>query len=355
MDESFFPLPQLHDLALQVLPRAARGYADVVAALAFALLIGLLIRLLVFPLLARAASRNQWPYDDIAVAILRRRVLPWVVLATLYAELEELPWRARSIATAEKVLATLLVASVTFTLIRIVSAVVGRAQTANAGGTTLVKYIINALLFMLGVGAVLAFFGVSVFPALTALGVGGLAVALAFQDTLANVFAGVNLTASRQIRVGDYIEIEGGIEGFIDDIGWRTTTIRALENVVYYVPNKKLSEVAMTNFSRPDPSMSIELRFRVGFDADPERVEAIVVDEVARARAAIAGLRPDPPIIRLREFGASGLEFRAFVAIENFVDRFALTHALMKRMFVRLRAEGLAIPYPQTVVHMAGQ
>lgn len=353
MDDAIFPLPQLHWLALELLPRAARGYADVVAQLLFALLLAALLRLAVFPLLARASLRNSWPYDEIVIARLRTRVVPWVLLASLYASFADMPWRARSIAWGEKITATLLALSVTVTLMGLVSEIVGRAQ-ARAGGTTLIKYIINSLLLLLGVGVALGFFGVSVFPALTALGVGGLAVALAFQDTLANVFAGVNLTAAGQIRIGDYISLDGGVEGTVVDIGWRTTTLRTGTELMVFIPNKKLGEAVMTNYTRPDAAMSIDVAFRVPLDCDPEAIEALVTEELVAARADHPALRDEPPTLRLRTIGDSALEYRAWLGISDFSQRFALQHALLKRVIARLRREGIALPLPQRVVHMTG-
>ena len=351
MDDAIFPLPQLQWVALEILPKAARGYADVAAELTFALLLGLLLRFIVLPLLVRASAKNEWVIDDIITARLRDRALLWALLGGLLAALPDMPWKARSIAFGEKVTFALLALSVTLTLMRIVSEVVGRNQSPAGGGTTLIKYIINSVLLLLGGGAILGLFGVSVFPALTALGVGGLAVALAFQDTLANVFAGVNLTASRQIRVGDFISVDAKMEGFVADIGWRTTTLRTLDDLLIFIPNKRLGEAMMTNFSRPDPTMWIEVPFRVGLEVDPEALEAILLDEVRKAREVLPGLREVAPAMRLR-VGEWSLEVRLFVPIQNFVDRNPLTTAMVKRLLIRLRREGLVIPLPQRVVHV---
>lgn len=352
MDDAIFPLPYLKWLALEVLPRSARGYADVAAELVFAVLLGLLLRFAVLPLLVRASARNDWPIDDIITANLRDRALAWSILAGLLAAMPDMPWKARSIASGEKVVAAALALSVTLTLMRIVSEIVGRNQSPAGGGTTLIKYIINSLLLMLGGGVVLGLFGVSVFPALTALGVGGLAVALAFQDTLANVFAGVNLSAARQIRVGDFVSIDPKLEGFVTDIGWRTTTLRTLEDLVIYIPNKRLAEAVMINYSRPDPSMWIEVFLRVGLDVDPEAVDAILADEIRKAREELPGLRDEAPALRYR-VGEFSLEVRAYIPIRNFVDRNPLTATMVKRLIRRLHREGLVIPVPQRVVHVA--
>lgn len=352
MDDVIFPLPQLRWLALEILPRSARGYADVSAELTFAVLLGLLLRFAILPLLVRLSARNQWPIDDIIAAVLRDNALLWSLLGGLYAAMADMPWKARSILVGERLVAAVLALSVTLALMRIVSEIVGRNQSPAGGGTTLVKYIINSLLLMIGVSMVLGLFGVSLVPALTALGVGGLAVALAFQDTLANVFAGVNLSASRQIRVGDFISIDTKIEGFVADIGWRTTIVRTIDDLIIFIPNKRLAEAVMINFSRPDPGMWIEVFVRVPLDSDPERVEAIVADEIRLARESVPGLTSQAPAIRFR-VGDWALEIRSYIPIRNIAERNPLTHAMVKRMLVRFHREGLVVPLPQRVLHMS--
>lgn len=344
-------IPLLHDLYVAIsraLPRALRGYLDPALVLLLAVALGVLARITVFRWLKRLTAATKSPYDDIVVANLTARVIAWTILGTLYWQIEELPWKARTIAWAQATVAALLVVSLTIVLVRMVSQSVtayGHTRAAGVGGTTLVRYIAAAVLLFIGTVSVLALFGISVVPAITALGIGGLAVALAFQDTLANVFSGLNLTLSRQIRVGDYVELDGGkFEGFIVDIGWRATTLRALTGLQIFIPNKKLAEAVMINYTR-DPGMALELRFRTRFEADPEQVEAAVLDEMAQAAASLPGIRQDAPaMIRFREFGDWGLEWKVYVEILSYQDRSFLRHELMKRLHRRLSREDMKVP-----------
>src|SRR2546429_328365 len=108
-----------------------------------------------------------------------------------------------------------------------------------------------------GVLVLLSVLGIHITPILTALGVGGLAVALALQDSLANLFAGMHLLADKPIRVGDYVKIADTTEGYVVDIGWRSTRIRMLQNTVVVVPNKKVAESIITNYDLPGPRPSL--------------------------------------------------------------------------------------------------
>jgi small-conductance mechanosensitive channel len=347
-------IPLLHDLYAALsgaLPRALRGYLDPTLAVLGATVLAIVARLTVFRWLRRRSRATANPYDGIIIDVLAGRVIVWTILGSAYLALEDLPWRPRSIAAGQDVIAALLILSVTLALVRMTSAIVvayGHTRAAGVGGTTLIRYVATTVMLFIGCVSVLALFGISIVPAITALGVGGLAVALAFQDTLANVFSGLNLSLARQIRVGDYIELAGGeadkIDGFVVDIGWRATTLRTLLGLQVFIPNKKLAERIMINYTR-DPGMSVELQFRVGLDCDPARIEAIVADEMTQAAAALPGLRPDEAaLVRFKAFGQWALEFKVFVPIVNFQDRFYLHHELMKRLHRRLQAEQIAVP-----------
>ena len=121
--------------------------------------------------------------------------------------------------------------------------------------------------------------GVSITPILTALGVGGLAVALALQDTLSNFFAGFYIMMAGQIRVGDYVKLDSGEEGYIVDISWRSLTIRTLPNNIVVVPNSKVAQANVTNYSLPEKRMSLLIKVGVSYDSEPDQIERILVEE----------------------------------------------------------------------------
>lgn len=360
MDDLTF-LQDLHDAIARGLPRALRGYLDPALILLGAAALGVLARYTLFRWLRKLTVATHRPYDDIIIQNLTRRVIAWTVLGTMYVQAEALPWRGRTITVAQDIIAALLILSVTLVLVRMVSAIVvayGNTRAAGVGGTTLIRYVVTTVVLFIGIVSVLALFGISIVPAVTALGVGGLAVALAFQDTLANVFSGLNLSLARQIRVGDYIELggprDGQIDGFVVDIGWRATTLRTLMGLQVFIPNKKLSESIMANYTR-DPGLSVELAFRVGLECDPFHVEAVVLDEMQQAIAAVPGIRPDEPAtVRFKAFADWSLEFKIYVTIVSFQDRFFIHHELMKRLHRRLQLEKIAVPIPGQRVQLEG-
>ena len=154
-------------------------------------------------------------------------------------------------------------------------------------------------------------------------GVGGLAVALALQDTLSNFFAGLHLLIEQPIRVGDFIKLETGQEGIVEDISWRTTRIRMPSNDLVILPNSKLTQSVVTNYSLPDPRRSTSLSVQVPPDTDVERVERLLVEEASKAAGRLPGLWAEPPPSAqlVTGFGGSPLEFSLAVSIRDYADQ----------------------------------
>jgi small-conductance mechanosensitive channel len=194
-------------------------------------------------------------------------------------------------------------------------------------------------------------------PILTALGVGGLAVALALQDTLANLFAGFYISVANQIRIGDYIKLESGEEGYVADISWRSTSVRMLANNLIIIPNAKLGQAIVTNYHLPEKRMSLLIPVGVSYDSDPEEVERILVDVATSSARDIAGLLAEPaPFVRfIPGFGDSSLNFTLICQVAEFVDQYMVQHQLRKRIFARFREAGIEIPFPIRTVYLKQQ
>ena len=194
--------------------------------------------------------------------------------------------------------------------------------------------------------------GVPVAPLLTTLGVGSLAVALALQDTLANFFAGLYLLAERPVRLGDYIKIHDGEEGYVEAIGWRSSRLRTQKNNTVIVPNQKLSQAILTNFALPAPPVAMSIPVTVSYQADPATVEKHLQEELSQALGELPDMHGTDVAVRLADFGESGLVFHCGFTVRDFDAQARAGHELRKRLFRRLRREGIEIPYPQRVVHL---
>jgi len=196
--------------------------------------------------------------------------------------------------------------------------------------------------------------GISIAPLLTALGVGGLAVALALQDTLANLFAGIHILVERSIRVGDFVRLETGQEGYVDDITWRTTRIRMLPNNIVVIPNNKLSQSVVTNYFLPERQMALPIRVGVSYDADIDIVEQTLLEVAQKAIGEVPGLlaTPAPQVRFIPGFGESSLDFTLVAQVREFADQAPVQHELRKRIFKQFKAKSIEIPYPHRTVYV---
>jgi small-conductance mechanosensitive channel len=182
----------------------------------------------------------------------------------------------------------------------------------------------------------------------TTLGVGGLAVALALQDTLSNLFAGFYVSISGLVRIGDYIKLNTGEEGYITDITWRCTKMRAISNNLIIIPNSKLGQAIYTNYTLPETRMLMSVSFGVGYESDIDRVEAILLEEVTAAMGQVQGLVADPaPYIRfIPGPGVWSLQFQVNFNVSQFFDQYLVESELRKRIFKRLKREGISMAFP---------
>ena len=221
-----------------------------------------------------------------------------------------------------------------------------RAPRARPPDHGLGQSVARGLVYIVGLLVILAALGIQITPILTALGVGGLAVALALQDTLSNLFAGIHLLADRPIRVGDYVKVADTVEGHVEDIGWRLTRVRMLQNVVVTIPNKRVAESIITNYDLPEPGLALQIRVGVDYAADPDLVERLLLDE-ARAVEEVPGLRGQPaPSARLIPgFGECSLDFTLTCHVKSFTDQFSVQHEIRKRILRRFAAEASPSPY----------
>ena len=206
-----------------------------------------------------------------------------------------------------------------------------------------------AVVFIYGLGALLVMdlLGINISPLIAGLGLGGLAVALAIQPTLANLFAGTYVMTEGVIATGDYIQLSDGIKGYVVGVGWRSTRIRDWRNNLVVVPNAKFAETIITNYQQPTPEVSVFLECGTSYDSDLYRVEEVcleVMDEVI-ANEPMA-VKDYGKYFAFDKFGESNVNFWLFIRATDRWGSFVVQSALMKLLHKRFKEEGIAINYP---------
>ncbi|MFG2126862.1 mechanosensitive ion channel family protein [Streptomyces sp. NPDC048751] len=322
-------------------------------ALATGLLSAFLLRTLL-RWLGKKADSTRWSGDDVIVDALRT-VVPWgAVLGGAAAAGAVLPLMRTVQHNVNQILTVLFIFVVTGSAARVIAGLVRtvtQSRSGVAGSATIFVNITRVLVLAIGFLVVLQTLGISIAPMLTALGVGGLAVALALQDTLANLFAGIHILASKTVQPGDYIKLSSGEEGYVEDINWRQTTVRALSNNLVVIPNGELAKTNMTNYMRPEQQLTILVQVGVAYDSDLDHVERVTVEVVAEVMNEITGAVPDhEPLVRFHTFGDSRIGFTVILGVGEFSDQFRIKHEFIKRLHRRYREEGIRIPAPTRTV-----
>jgi small-conductance mechanosensitive channel len=328
------------------------------AIIAFAVVsILLVIRGVIFKLLHSWAEKTEAKLDDIIIGSFKTPSIYWCLAAGLYiaVDVSELPKRyAFYLSKAINVVVILSITIATANLVGKIFKNYVQKLDLPIPTTGLAYGLLKGMILIVGLLIILSTLGISITPLITALGVGGLAVALALQDTLANLFAGIHILMEKSIRVGDFVRLETGQEGYVEDITWRTTRVRMLPNNIVVIPNSKLAQSVITNYYLPEKRMSLLVPIGVSYSSDPVKVEKVLVEEAKKAVGEVPGLLGEPePFVRfIPGFGESSLDFTLICQVKEFVDQYLAQHELRKRIFKRFQEEGIEIPFPHRTVYL---
>lgn len=317
----------------------------VVWSILFVLVKGYLLKLL-----RRVAARTSWTWDDVLVRALSGPLLLPIFASGLLIFERILPLSREWDRAFDIVMAAAMAMTLVLFVDRACRGVLDRLAEKKPvlkGTRGLIQGLIRGVLIALGVLVFLDSVGISITPILASLGIGSLAVALALKDSLANLFAGFQMILDQSVEPGHYIRLEGGLEGRVTRMGWRTTRILASDNNMVVVPNSKLTESIITNISLPESEMDASLEVGVHFDSDLGKVERVsleVAKEVQRSHPeAVAGAEPK---VRFTALGDSSVNMTILVRARNVEGSKWVRHELIKRIQARYAREGILIPFP---------
>jgi len=323
------------------------------------LLLGIIFEKIVLTKLRKIAARTKWEGDEIIIVALRGMAILWFVTAGVYGAILSIPISPALLSLLEKILLVIVILSVTMVLARVAAGFVNLYSKRAEGVLPAISIFTNLtkfLVFVIGILIILQSLDISITPIITALGVAGLAVALALQDTLSNLFAGLHIIASRQVKQGDYVKLDTGEEGHVTDITWRNTLIRALPNNMIIVPNSKLASAIITNYHLPEKEMTVIIQVGVSYDSDLTKVEKVTIEVAKEIMREIPGGVPEfEPVIRFHTFADFSINFTVVMRAREYVDQYLIKHEFIKRLHERYKKEGIEIPFPIRTVYMKEQ
>lgn len=319
------------------------------------LIIGFIVERIVLRKLKKLAKKSGSAAADVLVKAPRGLTTFIFGFIGVYAAVGVFPFEESVRALIGKVLTVVLILLGTVLFSRIAAGVV--RMYASKGEvlptTSIFVNIARGAVLVLGFVIILQALGVSIMPIVTALGVGGLAVALALQETLSNLFAGIQVIASRKIKTGDYIMLESGEKGFVEDITWRNTMIREYPNNLIVIPNSKIASSIFTNYNMPDSEVSLFVYCGVAYDSDLKKVEKVALDEAKKILAEFDGGVADfEPAFRYQDFSDSSINFMVVLRAKEYGAQFEMKHEFIKRLKKRFDKEGIVIPFPIRTVYL---
>ena len=211
----------------------------------------------------------------------------------------------------------------------------------------LLNKALSVIIFLIAIIVILGYFKVDITPMVAGVGLGAVVIGLALQSTLANFFAGVHILSDKPIRVGDFIELDKDTYGVVEDIGWRSTRIRMLTDNLLVIPNGKLSESNIINYSMPKQDFSIWIPCGVAYESDLKKVEKVSLEVAKEIQKNISGAVKDfEPVFRFKEFGDSNINFVAVLRVEEPMARFVVRNEFIKALKERFDKENIEISWP---------
>jgi len=213
--------------------------------------------------------------------------------------------------------------------------------------TSLIINLVRIVFWIILLLLVLDYLGITVIPVLTSLGIAGLVLGLALQSTLSNLFAGIQIISNKQIKIGDYIQLENGLSGYVEDIKWHSTIIKELSNNILIIPNSVITTKIVRNYNSPSPDFTFLLKISVSYDSDLEMIEEITT-KTAKEVINKLNLKVDDfePFIRYFSFGEYSIDFNLILKVNQYNTKNLLIHELIKELHKEYKKHNITIPYP---------
>ena len=328
-----------------------------IAVVLVSMLVAAVVHFAMFPLVTRLTHHTPTELDDILIRAARWPVNVGIIVLGIYLSLSltlDLPDSFQTFINLAAKAAGALLLVVLFG--RLVSGTMGwliEEQGKQARSTVdtrlllMLRRVLMVLIYGLGLLLVINTLGIPISPLIAGLGLGGVAVALAIQPTLSNLFAGTYVMTEGVVSPGDYIEMEGGVAGYVLEVGWRSTRLRTWSNTLVVVPNARFAETIITNYYEPDPPVNVYLTCGVSYDSDLARVEAVSMDVMNGVLdESPHGVKQYGAYFGYENFGDSNVDFWLFVQARDRLASFELRSELINQLHRRFDDEGIVINYP---------
>ena len=340
-------------------------YGQIVTILAiilFSLIIRGIFSRVVVRGIARAASGTETQFDDALVKAVATplRIVP--VILGIYFALQYAQVGGSAAEIDDKVLQSAITLAVFWTLSRTVNALefifVGLRDTLSPAIIDWMVKLLQVILIVLGFGAVAQIWGIAIAPLIAGLGVFGIAVGLGAQDLFKNLIAGILIMSEKRFHPGEWIKVDGVVEGTVEKINFRSTLVRRFDKSPVFVPNAKLSDNPVTNFSRMSHrriKWVIGVEYRTSVEQLKyirDEIEAWLWNDDRFAKPPEAAL-----FVRVDRFNDSSIDFLiyCFTHSTNWGEWLAIKEEFAMACYDIIERAGTGFAFPSRTVYMQQQ
>ena len=318
------------------------------------IVLGMIFKQVVHTRLKKAALTSEWEGDDIILHAVESQIVLWFFWAALSLALRDVEIAEPFGLYVSNFLIIILMASITHAAAKLIVGLLNLWSKKQGGGfpsTTMFTNFVWITVYSIGLLVILDALDISIAPMLTALGIGGLAVSLALKDTLTDVFAGLHILLSKKVQPGDFVSLDSGEMGYIQNITWRNTKMLERTNNIIHIPNTKLSKAIIKNYDSGDPSFSVKIHVGVGYDSDLDVVERVVMEVANDLHQYMDEMnKQSTPSFKFRGFGQSSIDLMVYFRGNKYGDQNPIIHAFVKKLHKRFNEEGIEIPFPMRTV-----
>ena len=318
------------------------------------IVLGMIFKQVVHTRLKKAALTSEWEGDDIILHAVESQIVLWFFWAALSLALRDVEIAEPFGLYVSNFLIIILMASITHAAAKLIVGLLDLWSKKQGGGfpsTTMFTNFVWITVYSIGLLVILDALDISIAPMLTALGIGGLAVSLALKDTLTDVFAGLHILLSKKVQPGDFVSLDSGEMGYIQNITWRNTKMLERTNNIIHIPNTKLSKAIIKNYDSGDPSFSVKIPVGVGYDSDLDVVERVVMEVANDLHQYMDQMnKQSTPSFKFKGFGESSIDFMVYFRGNKYGDQNPIIHEFVKKLHKRFNEEGIDIPFPMRTV-----
>lgn len=326
--------------------------------------LGFVFKRFIHSRLKLVAKKSTWAGDDAVLDAVEPHIVIWFFLGALSMAtsnidsiaMENIYLKSLLNDHVSKFLVIVLISSITIAVGKLVVSLFNlwaKDQEKGFPSTTMFTNFVRIAIYIIGLLIILDALDISIAPMITAFGIGGLAISLALKDTLTDVFAGLHILLSKKVQVGDFVQIDTGDMGYVQNISWRNTTIMERTNNIIHIPNTRLSSAIIKNFDSGDRSFSVKIPVGVGYSSNLDEVEKVTHGVIKEVQTSMEETNKNyEPTMRFQNFGESSINLMVYFRGNRYGDQNPIIDKFIKLLHKKYAEAGIEIPFPmRTIIH----